>query len=135
MGKKMEGGKGKGKECGPKQRRGLEFCLPFMCLDLVTATSFATITYEWNSQSSGIIKQMPHNSKHFSFSDSRGNRRRYQHVLCSSMFLYVHRNHTVRDGEPWTATSTFTQLLSPEFKFSVALRPQNVSRFGLAVRR
>ena len=33
---------------------------------------------------------------------------------------------TIRDGEPRTATSTFTQLLSSVllFKFNVALRPQ-----------
>ena len=32
---------------------------------------------------------------------------------------------TVRDGEPRTATSTFTHLLnSDQFKFNVALRPQ-----------
>ena len=33
------------------------------------------------------------------------------------MLLYVHRDHklrTIRDGEPRTATSTFTQLLNSE---------------------
>ena len=39
---------------------------------------------------------------------------------------------TFRDGEPRTATSTFTQLLSSEdkeFKFSVALRPERPTEF------
>ena len=31
----------------------------------------------------------------------------------SSVLLYVHRDR-IRDGEPWTATSTFTHLLSFE---------------------
>ena len=91
----MGGVNGKGKECGPKQRRGLAFCLPFVCLHLVTATSFATVTYEWNSQSSGVMKQMPHSCKHSSFSYRRGNGQRHQHVLCSSVSLYVHRHHTI----------------------------------------
>ena len=38
-------------------------------------------------------------------------------------FTYTETIRTVRDGEPRTSTSTFTQLLSP-FKFNVALRPQ-----------
>ena len=34
---------------------------------------------------------------------------------CCWVLLYVHRNRRfIRDGEPRTATSTFTQLLSPE---------------------
>ena len=36
-------------------------------------------------------------------------------VSSSSMLLYVHRNRadcSIRDGEPRTSTSTFTQLLS-----------------------
>ena len=37
---------------------------------------------------------------------------------------------TIRDGEPRTSTSTFTQLLSSESGFSVALRPQRL--FGLS---
>ena len=33
----------------------------------------------------------------------------------SSMLLYVHRDHrTIRNGEPRTVTSTFTQLLNSE---------------------
>ena len=34
-----------------------------------------------------------------------------------SMLLYVHRNHKAHyDGEPRTATSTFTQLLNSEHR-------------------
>ena len=54
----------------------------------------------------------------------------------SSVLLYVHRDHTDyysdRDGEPRTAISIFTQLLSSEdkeFKFSVALRPERPTEF------
>ena len=40
-------------------------------------------------------------------------------------FKYIDRTDYVRDGEPRTATSTFTQSLSSEeFEFNVALRPQ-----------
>ena len=44
----------------------------------------------------------------------------------SFMLLYVHRSHQ-KDGEPRTATSTFTQFLTSEWLaicFNVVLRPQ-----------
>ena len=44
---------------------------------------------------------------------------------------------TIRDGEPGTAASTFTQLLSSELRarFSVALRPQRPQGlFSIALR-
>ena len=46
-------------------------------------------------------------------------------------FTYTETIRTVRDGEPRTSTSTFTQLLSSDspFKFTVASRPQKP--FGL----
>ena len=40
------------------------------------------------------------------------------------MVIYVHRNR--KDGEPRTATSTFTQLLSSDNMFNFALRPQRL---------
>ena len=51
-------------------------------------------------------------------------------ILLQMLPLYVHRNHQAyhRDGEPRTATSTFTQLLSSEIlQFNVALCPQRPS--------
>ena len=49
------------------------------------------------------------------------------------MLLYVQRDLRIfGDGEPNTATSTFTQLLSSDeqFKFSVAYRPERPTDFG-----
>ena len=43
--------------------------------------------------------------------------------LVQCCFTYTEKIRTVRDGEPRTSTSTFTQLLGL-FKFNVALRPQ-----------
>ena len=41
----------------------------------------------------------------------------------SSMFLYVHRNRRfIRDWEPWTSTSSFTQLLSSDLWWSTLER-------------
>ena len=41
------------------------------------------------------------------------------------VLLYVHRNRRrIRDGEPRTATSTFTQLLSSEETISAYVRLQ-----------
>ena len=42
--------------------------------------------------------------------------------------LHPETVRTIRDGEPRTATSTFTQLLSSEFMFNFALRPWRPAR-------
>ena len=50
----------------------------------------------------------------------------FDSVCC---FTSTETVRTIRDGEPRTATSTFTQLLRPDlFAFSVALRPQRPQR-------
>ena len=43
-------------------------------------------------------------------------------------FTSIETVQTIWGGEPRTSTSTFTQLLSSEFKFKVALRPQRPYR-------
>ena len=53
-----------------------------------------------------------------------------------SMLLYVHRNRKAhQDGEPWTATSTFTQLLNSDFHWHSFPLPLNAAGISVTLFR